>query len=117
MSKAAEAAFKKAFPKVRYDTDSFGVGFTIEAIMVAADAAKRAGTATDAKAIADAIRQTRIESHMLVGGPISFDEKGQNNAVGSAAVQNLDLAPTVVLPKEAAAKPPVFPMPGWRARG
>ncbi|MBI1775557.1 MAG: ABC transporter substrate-binding protein [Proteobacteria bacterium] len=116
MTKAVEAAFKKAFPKNRFETDAFNVGFTFEAILIAAEAQKRAGS-TDPKAIAEALRQTNIADHMLVGGPIRFDEKGQNNAIGSAAVQNHALTPTVVLPKEAAVRAPVFPMPGWRERG
>ena len=52
----------------------------------------------------------------MVGGPIQFDAKGQNNAIASACVQNFKLRPTVVLPKANAESDPVFPMPGWQKR-
>ena len=45
---------------------------------------------------------------------IPFDE---TRTYVARVVQNLELTPTVVLPKEAALKPLVFPMPGWRQRG
>jgi len=63
------------------------------------------------------LRQTRITDRMMIGGPIEFDAKGQCNNIRSAALQNRNLAPTVVLPKEAAQASPVFPVPGWGQRG
>ena len=36
---------------------------------------------------------------MTLGGPIKFNAKGQVEGIGSACVQNLNLTPTVVLPK------------------
>jgi len=52
----------------------------------------------------------------MIGGPITFDDKGQNNNVPSAMVQNRNRAPTVVLPAEDATMAPVFPMPPWQGR-
>ncbi len=52
----------------------------------------------------------------MIGGPITFNAKGQNPKVDSASVQNLKGAPTVVLPPDAATAAPVFPMPGWQQR-
>jgi branched-chain amino acid transport system substrate-binding protein len=52
-----------------------------------------------------------------VGGPIEFDAKGQCNTIGSVALQNRNLTPTVVLPKDVAQMQPVFPVPGWSQRG
>jgi branched-chain amino acid transport system substrate-binding protein len=52
----------------------------------------------------------------MIGAPIQFDPKGQNNGVGSAAVQNRNQRPTVVLPKSSAELDPVFPMPAWQGR-
>ena len=89
------------------------VGFTFEAILVAADAFKRAKT-TDPKTLADAIRQTNITEKMTLGGPIKFNPKGQVEGIGSACVQNLKLVPTVVLPRAAATAKPVFPVPGYK---
>jgi branched-chain amino acid transport system substrate-binding protein len=53
----------------------------------------------------------------MIGGPIHFDEKGQNPEQVSAAIQNRDGKPVVTLPAEAASMKPVFPMPGWTQRG
>jgi len=72
------------------------VGFTFEALLIAADAFKRAKT-TDPKALADAIRQTNITNKMMLGAPIKFNAKGQVEGIGSACVQNLNLLPTVPL--------------------
>ena len=69
------------------------------------------------KALMAALRATKIDKHVMVGGPIQFDEKGQNNGIASVALQNRNLEPTVVLPKEAAQMDPVFPIPGWNSRG
>jgi branched-chain amino acid transport system substrate-binding protein len=88
------------------------VGFTFEALLIAADAFKRSRS-TSPKELAEAIRQTNITSKMTLGGPIKFNAKGQVEGIGSACVQNLNLTPTVVLP--AAAAKPVFPMPRIQA--
>ena len=111
-----ERAFRAQFPNDKFEFHAFNAGFTLEAIMVAADAFKRAGSAAP-QAMVQALRATDLAEHIMVGGPIKFDEKGQNNNIGSAAVQNRNLNPTVVLPAEAATMPPVFPVPGWQQRG
>jgi branched-chain amino acid transport system substrate-binding protein len=89
------------------------VGFTFEAILVAADAFKRAKS-TDPKALAEAIRQTNITEKMTLGGPIKFNAKGQVEGIGSACVQNLNQLPTVVLPSAVATGKLVFPSPGYK---
>lgn len=116
MAQRAEAAFTKQFPKDRYDGYAFNVGFTLEAILVAADAFRRAGS-TDSQALLAALRTTDLKERIMIGGPITFDAKGQNNNIPSACVQNRNLRPTVVLPKVSAEMEPVFPMPGWSKRG
>ena len=75
---------------------ALNVGFTFEAMMVVADAFKRART-TDGPALADAIRQTHIAQRMMIGGPIAFNAKGQNTR-SFGRIQNRNLRPTVVLP-------------------
>ncbi|MEO8908147.1 MAG: hypothetical protein ABI310_08730, partial [Microbacteriaceae bacterium] len=115
LSKRVDAAFTKQFPKEKLMFHALNVGFTFEAMMVAADAFKRAGS-TDGTALADAIRKTDIAERMMVGGPISFDEKGQNTRIASACIQNRNGQPVVVLPKEAAQMAPVYPVPDWKAR-
>lgn len=113
LTKVVERAFKKQNPKDNLVFHGLNAGFTFEAILIAADAYKRAKS-TDPKTLADAIRQTDIKEKMMLGGPIKFNAKGQVEGIGSACVQNLNLLPTVVLPKEAATAKPVFPVPGYK---
>jgi branched-chain amino acid transport system substrate-binding protein len=115
MAHQVAAAFKAQFPNDRFEGYAFNVGFTFEAILIAADAFKRAGSA-DPSALLAALRTTNIQKHMMVGGPITFDAKGQNNGVGSAAIQNRGQAPLVILPASAAEEKPVFPVPAWSKR-
>jgi len=113
MTKIVEKAFLKQNPKDKLVYHGLNAGFTFEAILIAADAFKRARS-TDPKTLADAIRQTNITEKMTLGAPIKFNAKGQVEGIGSACVQNLNLTPTVVLPKSAATAKPVFPMPGYK---
>jgi branched-chain amino acid transport system substrate-binding protein len=113
LTKVVEKAFVKQNPKDKLVFHGLNVGFTFEAILVAADAFKRAKS-TDPKTLADAIRQTNITSKMMLGGPIKFNAKGQVEGIGSACLQNLNQVPTVVLPTAAATAKPVFPMPGYK---
>jgi branched-chain amino acid transport system substrate-binding protein len=113
LTKTVEKAFLKQNPKDKLVFHGLNVGFTFEAILIAADAFKRAKS-TDPKTLADAIRKTNITNKMSLGGPIKFNEKGQVEGIGSACVQNLDLTPTVVLPANAATAKPVFPVPGYK---
>jgi branched-chain amino acid transport system substrate-binding protein len=115
MTQALEAAFKPAQPNFRFAVECFNVGFTFEALLIAADGFKRAGTATGPE-LMKAIRETNIVEHVMVGGPIKFDEKGQNLGIVSAVVQNRNRTPNVVLPESAATMKPVLPMPGWQGR-
>jgi len=116
MSQALEAAFKPAYANFRFPVECFNVGFTFEALLVAADGFKRAGTANGAE-LMKAIRATDIASHVMIGPPIKFDDKGQNVGIPSAVVQSRNRTPTVVLPAAAATMAPVLPMPGWQRRG
>ena len=113
MTKIVEKAFLKQNPKDKLVFHGLNVGFTFEALLVVADAFKRAKS-TDPKVLRDAIAQTNISDKMTLGGPIKFNAKGQVEGIGSACVQNLKGEPTVVLPKEAALAKPVFPMPGYK---
>jgi branched-chain amino acid transport system substrate-binding protein len=113
LTKVVEKAFLKQNPKDRLVFHGLNVGFTFEAILIAADAFKRARS-TDPKALADAIRQTNITNKMMLGAPIRFNEKGQVEGIGSACVQNLNLTPTVVLPAAAATAKPAFPAPYYK---
>src|SRR5712692_11187334 len=111
MAQALEKAFKPANPNYRFAVECFNVGFTFEALLVAADGFKRAGTTNGAE-LMKAIRATNIADHVMIGPAIKFDEKGQNVGIPSAVVQNRNRTPTVVLPATAATMAPVLPMPG-----
>ena len=113
LTRVVEKAFLKQNPKDKLVFHGLNVGFTFEAILVAADAFRRAKSA-DPKTLADALRQTNITEKMTLGGPIKFNEKGQVEGIGSACVQNLNLTPTVVLPANAATAKPVFPAPYYK---
>jgi branched-chain amino acid transport system substrate-binding protein len=115
MSQALESAFKPANPNFRFPVECFNVGFTFEALLVAADAFKRAGT-TNGASLMDAVRLTDIANHVMIGPPIRFDAKGQNTGIPSAAVQSRNRTPTVVWPAQAATLAPVLPMPPWQGR-
>jgi len=108
-----EKAFLKQNPKDKLVFHGLNAGFTFEAILIAADAFKRARS-TDPRTLADAIRQTNITEKMMLGGPIKFNAKGQVEGNLSACIQNLNMKPTVVLPAAAAEAKPVFPVPDYR---
>jgi branched-chain amino acid transport system substrate-binding protein len=91
------------------------VGFSFEAVMVAVDAFNRAKSA-DGKALADAIRLTKIDNHVMAGGTLQFNEKGQNVNIKSVTLQNLDQRPKVVLPLDIAEDNLLLPMPSWSKR-
>ena len=107
------AALAKAYPDVNLNTLHT---FTFEALLVAADAYKRAGS-TDPKALADAIRTTNIVDNVAIGGAIQFNAKGQNDKVGIGANQNRAGKNLVLAPKAAANAKPEWPMPSYLSRG
>jgi branched-chain amino acid transport system substrate-binding protein len=115
MTQAFERAFTKANPNNRFAVDSFNAGFAFEGLLIAADAFKRAGTTSGAP-LMEAVRATNLADHVMIGGPIQFDAKGQNTNIGSALVQNFKRVPTVVLPKDVALAEPVLPFPAWQGR-
>jgi len=112
MSQSLEKRYAAKYKDGQVDIN---IGFTYEALQVAADAYARAKATGPAELMA-AIKSTNIAEHVMTGGPIKFDEKGQNTGIQAAAVQNLKNKPTVVLPAAFAETKPIFPMPGWRAK-
>ena len=110
LSAAVEAAFKKNNPGEELRFHALNVGYTFEAILIVADAFKRAKSA-EAPALTAAIRQTSIKDRMMLGAPIRFNAKGQVEGNLSACIQNQGQKPVVVLPEAAAEAKPVFP---WR---
>jgi branched-chain amino acid transport system substrate-binding protein len=112
VSKMMEAALAKQFPDINPNTNHV---YTFEALMVAADAFKRAGTA-DPQKLADAIRQTNITDNVSTGPGIQFDAKGQNDKLRNSAIQNRDGKLVAVAPAAAANAKPQFPMTPYDKR-
>ncbi len=107
------AALAKTNPGINLNANHV---FTFEALMVAADAFKRAGS-TDPKALADAIRTTNITDNVSIGPGITFNAKGQNDKVKDGAFQNRRGKLIMLAPKEAAEAKPEWPMPSYLSRG
>jgi len=109
MTAALEKQHAAQFPKDQLDINA---GFTFEAMLIAAHA-WMAAKSTKPDALMPALRGLKIDQHVIIGGPIQFDAKGQNVNIKAAAIQNLHRKPTVVMPKASAAGELVWPMPGW----
>ena len=116
MTRQLAAEFKRITPKDKLPGHIFNMGFTFEALMICADAHKRAASTQGARS-PRRCAQTKIDKRIMIGGPIEFDAKGQCNSIASAALQNRKGVPTIVLPADVAEDKPVFPMPGWTKRG
>jgi branched-chain amino acid transport system substrate-binding protein len=112
MSKQLEAALAKAHPGINLNTNHV---FTFEALLVAADAFKRARS-TEAKALADAIRATDITDNVSIGPGIRFNEKGQNDKLKNAAIQNRGGKLAIVAPKAASNAKAELPMSPYDKR-
>ncbi|MBO0740655.1 MAG: ABC transporter substrate-binding protein [Hyphomicrobiaceae bacterium] len=113
LSKALEAALAKAHPDINLNTNHI---YTFEALLIAADAYKRAGSA-DPKALADAIRATDISNNVSIGPGIRFDAKGQNATLKNAAIQNRGGKLLTIAPKSAANAKPEWPLGPYDKRG
>ena len=113
LSKKMVAALAKAYPDINPNTNHV---YTFEALLVAADAYKRARSA-DPKALADAIRATSITDNVSTGPGIAFDAKGQNDKLKNSAIQNRGGKLVTVAPKAAADAKVDFPMTPYDKRG
>ena len=108
LTKAVDATFRKQNPKDQLRFHALNVGYTFEAILIAADAYKRARS-TDPQALTEALRSTEIKHRMMIGAPIKFNAKGQVEGNLSASIQNQGQKPVVVLPAQSAEAKPKFP--------
>ena len=116
MTKIVGAAFKKRHPKDLIDFHGTNVGYTFDAIMIAAAAFARAKS-SDPKALADAIRTTNIRDNVSTGPGIQFDAKGQNTRSFATVVQWQKQEMKVVYPQGlAVASPIMLPLPPWDRR-
>jgi branched-chain amino acid transport system substrate-binding protein len=113
LTKVLDDALAKADPGVNLSTNHV---YTFEALLVAADAYKRAGS-TDPKALADAIRTTNITDNVSIGPGIQFNAKGQNDKLKDGTIQNRGGKLLTLAPKESANAKPEWPMTPYQSRG
>jgi branched-chain amino acid transport system substrate-binding protein len=113
LSKQLEAALAAKYPDVNLNTNHI---YTFEALLVASDAYKRANS-TDPKALADAIRKTDIKDNVSTGPGIAFNEKGQNDKLKNAAIQNRGGKLMTVAPQGATNAKAEWPMQPYDKRG
>ena len=112
LSQMLEAALAKAYPDFNLNTNHV---YTFEALLVAADAYKRAGSA-DPKALAEALHATNITDNATIGPGIKFDAKGQNTGVKCGAIQNRGGKQVTIAPKQAANAKLEWPMKPYQDR-
>jgi len=112
LSQVLEAALATAAPGINLSTNHV---FTFEALLIAADAYKRAST-TDPKALAEAIRTTNITDNTSIGPGIHFDGKGQNDKLNVAAIQNRGGKLVTLAPAAVANGRPAWPLPYYLSR-
>jgi branched-chain amino acid transport system substrate-binding protein len=113
LSKALEDALGKKYPEINLNTNHI---YTFEALLTAADAYKRAGSADPAK-LADAIRATNIIDNVSTGPGISFNPKGQNDKLKNAGIQNRGGKLVTVAPKGATNAAAEWPIAPYDKRG
>jgi branched-chain amino acid transport system substrate-binding protein len=113
MSKQLDAALAKAHAGVNLNVNHV---YTFEALLIAADAYKRAGS-SDPKALADAVRTTNIKDNVSIGPGIQFDAKGQNDKILGGGIQNRGGKLITVAPKEASNGKPEWPLKPYDKRG
>jgi branched-chain amino acid transport system substrate-binding protein len=113
LAKRLIGALAKSYPGINMDEKHF---YTFEALLIAADAFKRAGSA-DPKALADAIRTTSITDNISMGPGIQFNEKGQNDKLKNGAIQNRAGKFAIIGPKAQSDAKPELPMTPYERRG
>jgi branched-chain amino acid transport system substrate-binding protein len=107
MYKEVNAQFSKLFPGKYIDTNS---GYAYLAVLVIADALERAKS-TKATDMVAALRKTYFKQDLMVGGAVTFDEKGDNMNADSAMIQIFGGSIKVVLPDKSAEAKYVHSMP------
>jgi len=107
MYKEVNEKFSKLFPGKYIDTNS---GYAYLGVAVIVDALERAKS-TKAEDLVAALRKSYFKQDLMIGGAVTFDERGDNVNADSAMIQILDGGPKVVLPAKASNAKYVFPMP------
>ena len=109
MTTAVAEEYRKRSGGKTFDTNS---GYSYDAVFVVADVLERAATLDDPDAIVDALRKTDYTGGLMqYGGPVVFNEVGDNPNAIPTMIQILKQKPVAVWPKEAALQKVVFPRP------
>ena len=105
--KVADEYVKRSGGKT-FDTNS---GYSYDGILLIADVLERARS-TDPDAVVAAIKASKFTGGLMqYGGPIVFNEIGDNPNAITTMIQILGQKPVAVWPKEAAVQKLVFPRP------
>jgi branched-chain amino acid transport system substrate-binding protein len=105
---AVAEEYKKRSKGKTFDTNS---GYSYDGVFLIADFLERARS-TEADAIVDAMRKTSYTGGLMqYGGPVTFNELGDNPNAISTMIQILGQKPVAVWPKDAALQKFVFPRP------
>ena len=112
LTQRAKLLHQAKYPDKQFDMN---VAFTLEAIYIAAYAAKAAGS-FDRESIRESLSNINLNERITLGGPISFDSKGQGIGMKSASLQNLQRRPQVIFPTECReATCFKYPIPAWNS--
>jgi branched-chain amino acid transport system substrate-binding protein len=106
---AVAAEYTKRSNGKTWDTNS---GYSYDAVFVIADTLERAASLDDPDAIVDALRKTSYTGGLMqYGGPVQFNQTGDNPNAITTMIQVLGQKPVAVWPREAAVQKLVFPRP------
>jgi branched-chain amino acid transport system substrate-binding protein len=107
MYKRVNAEFSKKYPGKYIDINS---GYAYLGVLVIADALERAKS-TKPENLVGGLRKTYLKQDLMVGGAVTFDQRGDNVNADSAMVQIFEGSIKVVLPQKAAETKYIYPMP------
>ena len=108
-TKALAEDYHKRSGGKTFDTNS---GYAYDAMFVLADILERAARVDDPDAIVDAMKKTHYTGGLMqYGGPIVFNELGDNPNAITTMIQILGQKPVAVWPRDAALQKFVFPRP------
>jgi branched-chain amino acid transport system substrate-binding protein len=106
---AVAEEYKKRSNGKTFDTNS---GYSYDAVFVIADVLERAAKLDDPDGIVEALRKTSYTAGLMqYGGPVIFNELGDNPNAIPTMIQILKQKPVAVWPREAAVEKFVFPRP------
>jgi branched-chain amino acid transport system substrate-binding protein len=106
---AVAEEYRKRSGGKTFDTNS---GYSYDAMFVVADILERAASLDDPDVIVDAMKKTSFTGGLMqYGGPVAFNELGDNANAIPTMIQILAQKPVAVWPRDAALQKFVFPRP------